>query len=72
MSNRTLADDPDVTTDWEIADRWGGRLLLETCLDGEGLLLLTSGDGVHLSIEQLRELAIKILGWNYDPEATNT
>ncbi|MBQ6358622.1 MAG: hypothetical protein IJI97_06725 [Clostridia bacterium] len=57
FGDSTGADDTD-RTDATVTDRYGRHLLVEDSLAHEGgALILTSGDGVHLTREQVLDLA---------------
>lgn len=58
FGDSTGADNPESGSDIEFTDRYGKRLLAENSLtEDDGLLVLTSGDGVHLSKDQVVDLA---------------
>lgn len=62
FGDSTLADSPGQEAELVVSDKYGRRLLADGSLIEEGgLLLLTSGDGVHLSREAVLDLAHELI-----------
>lgn len=62
FGDSTLADVPGQDAELMVIDKYGRHLLADgSLIEDGGLLVLTSGDGVHLSKDQVLDLAHRLI-----------